>query len=160
MENKNSPRLIGTGFYWQDFVVGDRLKTLSRTITETDIINFVGVTGMTEVLFTDQTFQKGAALKGRIAPAALTYALIEGIQCQTIIQATGLALLELEKKILGPVVAGDTVHAIVEVLEVRPTSKGNRGIVTTKNDIVNQNGEVVITYVAKRMAAGNPEADG
>ena len=159
-EGNDPPRLVGTGFYWQDFIAGDKVRTLARTITETDIINFVGVTGMTEVLFTDQTFQKGVARKGRVAPAALTYTLIEGIQCQTILQATGLALLEIDKKVLAPVVAGDTVHAVVEVLDVRPTSKGNRGIVTSRNDIVNQRGEVVITYVAKRMAAGRPEFDG
>jgi acyl dehydratase len=40
---------------------------------------------------------------------------------------------------------------------VRPTSKGNRGIVTTINNIVNQNGETVITYKAVRMMAGRPE---
>ena len=57
-------------------------------------------------------------------------------------------------------VAGDTVHAVVEVLEVCPTRTGNRGIVTTRNDIVNQRGEVVITYVAKRMVAGRSEFDG
>jgi len=157
VESSSAPRLVGVGFYWQDFVVGDKIKTLSRTVTETDIINFVNVTGMTEVLFTDQTFKKGVGTHGRVAPAALTYTLIEGIQCQTIIQATGLALLEVDKKVLAPVQAGDTVHAIVEVLDVRPTSKGNRGIVTTKNDITNQNGEVVITYTAKRMAAGRPD---
>ncbi|WP_420412751.1 MaoC family dehydratase [Roseibium sp.] len=150
----DTPRLVGQGFTWQDFSVGDRLQTLARTITETDIIAFVGVTGMTEVLFTDQTFGQGVAARGRVAPAALTYTLIEGIQCQTLIQATGLALLEVDKKVLGPVAAGDTVHAIVEVLNVRPTSKGNRAVVTTRNDIINQNGEIVITYTAKRLLAG------
>ena len=147
-------RLIGQGFTWQDFKVGERLQTLARTITEADIIAFVGVTGMTEVLFTDQTFRQGVAARGRVAPAALTYTLIEGIQCQTLIQATGLALLEVDKKVLAPVAAGDTVHAIVEVLDVRKTSKGNRAVVTTRNDIINQNGETVMTYTAKRLVAG------
>ena len=156
-EMANTPRLIGHGLYWQDYNIGDRFKTLVRTITETDIITFIGVTGMTEVLFTDQTFGQGVAARGRVAPAALTYTLIEGIQCQTLIQATGLALLEVEKKVLKPVIAGDTVHAIVEVFDVRPTSKGNRGVVTTRNDIINQHGETVISYKAKRMAAGREE---
>jgi 3-hydroxybutyryl-CoA dehydratase len=149
-----SPRFVGPGFHWQDFSVGDRYRTLARTITEADIIAFVGVTGMTEVLFTDQTLGQGVAARGRVAPAALTYTLIEGIQCQTLIQATGLALLEVDKKVLAPVAAGDTIHAIVEVLEARQTSKGNRAVVTTRNDIVNQNGETVITYTAKRLIAG------
>jgi acyl dehydratase len=43
---------------------------------------------------------------------------------------------------------------------VRPTSKGNRGIVTTINNVVNQRGETVITYRAVRMMAGRPEGGG
>ncbi len=82
--------------------------------------------------------------------------MIEGLLIQSTMQTTGLALLEVEKKILKPVFAGDTVHAEVEVTAVRPTSKGNRGIVTTRNDIVNQRGETVITYRAVRMMAGRP----
>ena len=148
-------RTLGYGFTWEDYTVGDKFKTLGRTVTETDIINFVGVTGMNEVLFTDHTFTVGVAAAGRAAPAVLTYSLIEGIICQYLIQGTGLAMLELEKKILAPVIAGDTVHAEIEVLSVRKTSKGNRGIVKTRNDIMNQHGETVITYEATRMVAGN-----
>jgi len=159
LAQNEEPRLVGVGFYWQDLTTGQKMKTLARTVTETDIINFVNVTGMTEVLFTDQTFQQGVALKGRVAPAALSYTLIEGIQCQTIIQATGLALLEVEKKVLAPVMAGDTIHAIVEILDIKPTSKGNRAVVTSRNDITNQNGDIVITYTAKRLAAGRPAND-
>ena len=147
-------RTVGFGFAWEDYTVGDHFKTLGRTVTETDIVNFVGVTGMNEVLFTDHTFTIGVAAAGRAAPAVLTYALIEGIICQYLIQGTGLAMLELEKKILAPVLVGDTVHAEIEVLSVRQTSKGNRGIVKTRNDIVNQRGETVITYEATRMVAG------
>ena len=63
-------------------------------------------------------------------------------------------MLELEKKILAPVLVGDTVHAEIEVLSVRKTSKGNRGSVKTRNNIVNQRGETVIIYEATRMVAG------
>jgi len=149
-----TPPTFGLGLTWEDYQVGDKYKSLARTVTEADIVNFIGVTGMNEVLFTDLTFGKGVQEAGRVAPAALTYALIEGILCQTLIQGTGLAMLELEKKVLAPTVAGDTVHAVIEVLSVRQTSKGNRGIVKTRIDIVNQRGETVITYTATRMVAG------
>ena len=84
--------------------------------------------------------------------------MIEGLLCQATMQTTGLALLEVEKKILKPVFAGDTVHAEVEVTAVRPTSKGNRGIVTTQNNvIVAARDTLAITYRAVRMMAGRPE---
>lgn len=151
-------KTVGIGFYWNDLKVGDRFRTLNRTITEPDIVNFIGVTGMVETLFTDLTFSEHHdALKGRVVPAACTYTIIEGLLCQATMQTTGLALLEIEKKVLKPVFAGDTVHAEVEVTAVRPTSEGNRGIVTTTNDVLNQHGETVITYRAVRMMAGRPE---
>lgn len=151
-------KTIGIGFYWNDLAVGERFRTLNRTITEPDIVGFIGVTGMVETIFTDLSFnQDHGVLKGRIVPAACTYAIIEGLLCQAAMQTTGLALLEVEKKVLKPVHAGDTVHAEVEVTAIRPTSKGNRGIVTTTNDVLNQDGETVITYRAVRMMAGRPE---
>ena len=151
-------RTVGIGMYWNDLTVGERFRTLNRTITEADIVQFIGVTGMVETLFTDLGFgEKHGVIKGRVAPAALSYTIIEGLLCQATMQTTGLALLEVEKKVLSPVFAGDTVHAEVEVTAVRATSKGNRGIVTTQNNIINQHGKTVITYRAVRLMAGRSE---
>jgi 3-hydroxybutyryl-CoA dehydratase len=148
-------QILGLGFTWEQLSPGQKFRTLNRTITETDLMMFVGTTGMVEVIFTDQTFGASqGAIQGRFVPAALTYSLIEGLLCQTMIQGTGLAMLELHKKVLAPVRIGDTIHAEVEVLSVRPTSKGNRGIMASKVDIKNQAGEVVISYEATRMLAG------
>ncbi len=154
-------KTLGMGVYWQEVSVGERFRTLRRTITETDIVNFVGVTGMLEVLFLDDTFadERGSIAGGaRLAPAVLTYAIIEGFLCQSMIQGTGLAMLELHKKVLGPVRAGDTIHAEVEISGVKPTSKGNRAIVTSEITVLNQRAEKVMLYTAVRMLAGRPDA--
>ena len=52
---------------------------------------------------------------GQFVPAALTYSLVEGLLCQSMIQGTGLAMLELKKRVLAPVRVGDTVHGEIEV---------------------------------------------
>jgi 3-hydroxybutyryl-CoA dehydratase len=149
--------LLGQGFYWQDLVVGQRFRTYRRTVTETDLVSFIGTTGMLEAIFLQADYPDGA-ISGRPVPGALTYALIEGFLLQSMIQGTGLAMLELHKKILGPVVVGDTIRAEVEVTEVRPTSKNNRAIVTSRIDVFNQRDQMVMTYVATRMLAGRPGA--
>lgn len=146
-------KLIGWGYHWQDVEVGAKYRTINRTLTETDLINFISVTGMLETIFIDATFEVGA-IKGRFVPAALSYTIIEGLQCQSLFQGTGLALLEVEKKILKPVMVGDTIHGEIEILGVKPTSKGNRAVVSSMNDVVNQHGEKVISYKAVRMMAG------
>jgi acyl dehydratase len=148
-------KTLGLGFTWEELSAGQRFRTLNRTITEADLMMFIGVTGMVEVIFTDHTFGAGrGAIQGRFVPAALTYSLIEGLLCQSMIQGTGLAMLELNKKVLKPVRVGDTIHAEVEITSVRPTSKGNRGIMASRVEIKNQDGDVVISYDATRMLAG------
>jgi acyl dehydratase len=90
----------------------------------------------------------------------LTYSLIEGLLCQSMIQGTGLAMLELKKQVLAPVLVGDTVHGEIEVVSVRPTSKGNRGIVVSRIEVKNQRDEVVMRYEATRMLAGGSPDQG
>jgi acyl dehydratase len=56
--------------------------------------------------------------------------------------------------VLGPVFVGDTITVVVEVLESRATSKGDRGIVTTRNTVVKSDGTAVLVYEPKRMILG------
>lgn len=145
---------LGRGYYWQDLEVGQQYKTYRRTITETDIVNFISVTGMLEVIFTDHTYE--GAIQGRPVPGSLTYGIIEGLLMQGMVQGTGLALLEVHKKMLAPVVAGDTIWALVTVTHVRETSRGGRAIVDTHVSVRNQNDVEVMSYDVKRMLAGRP----
>jgi acyl dehydratase len=87
-------------------------------------------------------------------PAALTYTFIEGFILQSMIQGTGLAMLELTQKILSPVVVGDTIHAVITITGVKPTSTRNRAVVESDIQVLNQHGDVVMTYTAKRLLAG------
>ena len=151
---------LGLGFTWERLSPGQRFRTLNRTITETDLVLFTGVTGMLESIFIDRTFsaQKGA-IQGQFVPAALTYSLIEGLLCQSMIQGTGLAMLELKQQVLAPVRVGDTVHGEIEVTAVRPTSQGNRGIVVSRIEVKNQQEEIVMSYEATRLLAGRSFED-
>ncbi len=147
-------KTLSQGVYWQDLTVGDEFITFGRTITETDLMNFITMTGMTEVIFTDQTHS--GVLKGRVVPGALSYTLIEGLIVQGMLQATGMALLELTKKLLAPVRVGDTIHGHIVIESIRPTSKRGCAVVNSIVNIINQDGVVVITYTAKRLLAGDP----
>ena len=147
---------LGRGFFWQDLQVGQRLRTFRRTVTETDLVNFIGTSGMLEVIFIDTTYE-GGAISGRPVPAALTYVLIEGFLAQTMIQGTGLALLEMQQKILAPVCVGDSIEAVVEVTGIRPTSRSGRAVVTSRIDVFNQHGTQVMSYTATRLLAGRSD---
>lgn len=146
------PRL-GQGYVWQDLRTGQCFRTFARTVTETDLVNFIGVTGMLEAIFIEDGYA-GAAMAGRPVPGALTYCLIEGLILQTMIQGTGLAMLELQQKIFAPVVVGDTVHAVIEVTGIRPTTRSGRAVVSSRIDVWNQKQQPVMSYLAKRLLAG------
>ena len=150
-------RTVGLGIAYDELRVGEKFRTLSRTITETDLVNFINTTGMVEVLFTDELYaSEHAPQGGRLVPGALVYAVAEGLLVQAILQRTGLAFLSMNFEVLGPTFVGDTIHVEVEVLEARPTSKSDdRGVVRTRNEIVNQRGDVVITYSPIRLAASS-----
>ena len=147
---------VGLGRCWEDMPAGWQFKTVGRTITESDLVNFVGATGMVEVLFTDATYaEQHAPSGGRLIPAALVFGMAEGLAIQATLQGTGLAFLAMEFNVKGPTFIGDTVHVEVEVLESRSTS-GNpdRGLVRTRNRIINQKGETVIIYTPLRLCVG------
>jgi len=147
---------LGLGLRFEDTPVGFRFKTIGRTITETDVTNFVSVTGMLEVLFTNLEYLREESLfEGRrLVPGALVYSLAEGLLMQSVVQGTGLAFLGMELKVEAPTFAGDTIHVVCKVTESRATSCPGRGIVKTQNTVVNQRGETVMVYTPARMVKG------
>ena len=107
-------------------------------------------------MFLDAEYRTAhAAIDGSPAPAALVYSIAEGLTLNATGQGTGLAFLHMELNVEGPVLEGDTIHVEIEVTEVRPTRKAGRGLVRTRNRIVNQRGETVITYTPLRLMAGS-----
>ena len=72
------------GKTFEQFKSGDRYVTGRRTITEHDILQFVGLVGLTEPLFLDLEYIRKESLYGeRIAPGSLTFGMAEGLTVQT-----------------------------------------------------------------------------
>lgn len=144
------------GACWQDLPVGWKARTRRRTITESDLVAFVSTTGMLESIFVDVTHE--GLLAGRPVPAALTLSFIEGMQLQSLLQGTGLALLELSLVARAPVRIGNTVWANIEVIEARPTSTDNRGVITFAVEVYDQDERHVLSYTVKRLVCGRESA--
>ena len=145
--------VLGLGLYFEDLPLGRKFRTIGRTLTEADLVNFISVTGMTEVLFSNVEFLRSESdITQRVVPAAMVYAFAEGLLVHATMQHTGFAFLHMELNIEGPVLAGDTIHVECEVVEARLSkSRPGRGLVRTRNRVVNQHGMVVQTYNPLRM---------
>ncbi len=152
-------KFLGMGPFWDELSVGDRYRTAARTLTETDLVSFINLSWMTEELFTNIEDRKNMAIKGRLLPAALVYSCAEGLLLP-MMQGTGLAFLNATLDVKGPTFVGDTIHVECKVTEVRETSKDNRGLVRTENEVVNQKGEIVLFYNPLRMMKGSKGEEG
>jgi len=156
MEMDHIPELIH-GRHWEDMPVGFTFRTGARTITETDLVTFVNLTGTNEPLFYDERVAGEHGYRGRLVPGMLTFCYAEGLVIQSgSIHGTGLAHMHCEIDIAAPVYVGDTISVVVEVIEQRAASKGNRGVVTTRNTVRNQHGESVMVYQPVRLTKGRP----
>ena len=145
--------MIGQGVLFDDYKIGATYKTLGRTVSETDIVNFVNLGGFTEPLFMDMEYvAKESVFKGRPVPGAFTFCLSEGLIIQTgLIHGTGMSYLGSEIRIVAPVLAGDTIRVAVTITDKRETKKPDRGIVTYKHEVTNQRGEPVLEATVRRM---------
>ena len=145
--------MIGQGVLFDDYKIGATYKTLGRTVSETDIVNFVNLGGFTEPLFMDMEYVAKESVFGRrAAPGVMTFALSEGLCMQTgLIHGTGMAWLGGEVKVVAPVLAGDTIYVEIEIVDKRETKKPDRGIVTYKHRVLNQRGETVMELKLQRM---------
>ncbi len=128
-----------------DIKMGDK-ASFQKTITETDVYLYAGITGDINPAHINHEISKDTFFKGRIAHGMLTAGLISavlGVQ----LPGPGTIYLSQELKFTAPVKFGDTVKAEVEVIE-KIEEKNRIKLSTT---CTNQNGEVVLKGVATVM---------
>ena len=143
--------------YFEDWKVGDHIETLGRTVGDAEISQFVALGGFFEELFMNSEYvAKQSLYPKRFAPGALIFSFTEGLIIMSgCIHGVGLALVSVDGMTFKrPLFAGDTMKVLVEVIDTRPTSRGDRGIVTFRHTVKNQHGEDVMECTVKRMLKG------
>jgi acyl dehydratase len=143
------------GHTWEEMTVGSAFRTAARTITETDLVNFVNLCGFNEPLFFDARHAAEGGYTGRLVPGALVYALGEGLVIQShSFAGTGLAFMHMELDVRRPTFVGDTIDVVVEITESRASGKPGRGVVTSRNTVYNERGDDVLVYTPVRLVRG------
>ncbi len=152
--DRDAPPLV-RGMTWEDMKVGLSFRTARRTITETDLVNFITLGGFNEPLFWDAGHAAEGGYAGRLVPGAMTYVVAEGLVIQShALHGTGLAFMHMELDVRRPVFVGDTIECIVEITESRESRQPGRGVVASRNTVINQRGEVVLVYTPARLIRG------
>jgi acyl dehydratase len=146
------------GWFFDDFIPGQRHTSMGRTVTETDIVSFVTLCGIFEELFLNVEQQDNTILEGRVAPGMLVLAYAEGLYIQTGHTHAGRAFLGLDElRLTAPTCSGDTLRVTVTVEETRPSaSRPGHGIVTLRHSVTNQKDVEVLTYRTTRLLQARP----
>lgn len=132
------------GLYFEEFSVGQKMLTGTRTITENDIMTFAALSGDDNRIHTDPEFSKTTPFGRQIAHGILGLAIASGLAWQTgILDGTVLAFREIDEwKFVTPVLIGDRVQAEMEVTETKALPRIGGGAVTINFKLKNQKDEV------------------
>ena len=132
------------GFYFEEFQEGVELVTPARTITETDIQLFAGLTGDYTQIHTDVEFCKDTIFGQRVAHGLLGLSIASGLGARLgFIEGTAVALREITWKFTGPIFIGDTIHLQIKVAHKKAMPRLSMGMITFDIAVVNQRGETV-----------------
>ena len=132
------------GLYFEEFSIGQKTVTVGRTITESDIVTFAGMSGDFTQIHTDAEYSKQTPFGQRVAHGLLGLSIASGLAARTgILEGTVLAFREInEWKFVKPIFIGDTMHAELNVTETKALPRIGGGSVTIMIEIKNQNSEV------------------
>lgn len=146
--------------YFEDLHVGDQIGTASLTITEAEIVAFAK-------LYDPQPFHTDPAA----APASMFGRLVASgwhtaaLSMRLLVQgelklAGGMIGLGVESiKWPQPVLPGDTLHVVSEIIEMRPSgSKPDRGLVKIRSTTLNQRDEPVQVMTSTQIVLRRPGA--
>jgi 3-hydroxybutyryl-CoA dehydratase len=138
--------------YYDDIRVGDKNVTRSRTITETDIVNFAMFTGDWHPLHTDVEYARNDDLYGeRIAHGMLVLSVATGLI--SFMPGATRAFYGMDRvRFVSPTKIGDTLHAETEVVDKR-SCDGRSGVVTSELVVKNQRNEDVLVGTMKALVA-------
>ncbi|MCS6774331.1 MAG: MaoC/PaaZ C-terminal domain-containing protein [Anaerolineae bacterium] len=132
------------GLYFEDFVVGDRAVSPSRTITETDVVLFAGLSGDYNEIHTSEPVAQQGLFGRRVAHGLLGLSIASGLAFQMgFLLGTVEAFRSLEWEFTAPVFIGDTLHLEAEVAETKAFPRLNNGKVTFRVNVKKQDGSVV-----------------
>lgn len=127
-----------TGKTIEELKTGDS-AAFSKTISESDIYLYAGITGDSNPVHVNEEHAKKTAFKTRIAHGMLTAGLISTVLGNSL-PGPGTIYLRQEVNFLLPVRIGDTITATAEVIDIMP----EKNKVILKTICVNQEGSLVL----------------
>lgn len=146
------------GMYFEEFEAGQKLVTEGRTITESDIVAFAGVSGDFNTIHTDAVYAAGTPFGQRIAHGLLVTSIASGLMVRSgMMDGTILAFREINEWKFGkPVFIGDTIRAEIEISETKSLPRLGGGSVTLTVNVKNHRDESAMKGVWVVLVMSRP----
>jgi acyl dehydratase len=153
-----------TALTFEDLNPGDEWESPARTVTESDVVAFAGLSGDFNPIHVDHHAARNGAFGRPVAHGLLGLSIASGLASHSPRVET-IAFLSIEDwKFLQPIAFGDTVKVLTRVESIQPKARGRRALITWKRSLVNQYGVTVQegttrTLVKGRTFSGNSEKE-
>lgn len=133
---------MSDALYLENIEPGQSWKSPARTVTESDIVAFAGMTGDFDPLHVDHEFAAETPYGKPIAHGLLCMSFMAGLS-STCPRMRTLAFVRIQDwQFQKPVFVGDTIHVVTEVETITPRGRRSGEVVWFRK-VVNQRGEVV-----------------
>ncbi len=132
------------GRYFEEFQIGDALETRGRTITESDVMQFAGLSGDYNQLHTDAEYASETMFGERIAHGLLGLSIASGLSSRLgFAEGTVEAFVSLDWRFRAPIKLGDTIRAQLEVVRKKEMARLGGGFVVFDVVVLNQEDQTV-----------------
>jgi acyl dehydratase len=127
-----------------DLVVGDEWESTRRTVTESDVALFAGLSGDFNPLHVDHAWSSSSGPFGKpVAHGLLGLALAAGLASNAPRVDTMALLAVIEWKFYLPIAFGDTLRVLSTIESIQPQARGRRALVTWHRRLLNQDDQLV-----------------
>lgn len=147
------------GRYFEEFAVGDGVSSAGRTVTESDIVLFAGLSGDYNQIHVDAEFSKDAGFGQRVSHGLLGLSIASGLVVQSgVMEGTIMAFREVNNwRFIKPIFIGDTIHVEVEVKETKAIPRIGGGSLILELDVQNQSNDTVMKGTWTVLVRSKPE---
>jgi acyl dehydratase len=144
--------------WFDDFTIGDRFESPSKTLNDAHFMFFAGMTGDAHPIHYDDEYAKETRFGRRLAHGLLLTSMtaVGASTLAPIIEHSIVAFVEQTTTFRAPAFVGDTIKPRHEVIELE--RKRSAGLLTLRVTLTNQRGETILDGRHKYLIAYRPSA--
>jgi 3-hydroxybutyryl-CoA dehydratase len=144
--------------FYEDFAVGDRFKSPSKTLTDAHFLFFAGMTGDAHPIHYDDEYAKGTRFGRRLAHGLLLTSMtaLGASTLAPLVEDSMVAFVEQRTRFVAPAFIGDTIYPEHEVAGLE--RRRSAGLLTLRVLLKNQRGETVLEGEHRYLIAYRPAA--